>query len=184
MPSNFPTRAPVGLISGALLGVLSLVPILAAWHFCQLPVQKFYFGQYVASYLSETPIGTIAAFMKHSRRHDYYVLMQNGHALSIPGPEASSAISVHILHTNTTRDFHTWLRARVYEGLELPQLLGTPLAAWCVAAMLTLALGAALDLYRRKRAREGTQLRGGALMTVDQFNRATRGDGFALYVRK
>jgi hypothetical protein len=165
------------------LGVLSLVPIVAAWHFCQLPVQKFYFGQYVASYLSQTPIGTIA-FLKHFQRREYYVLMQNGHALSAAGPETGSAISVQILHTNTPRDFHTWLRGRVYDGRELPQLLATPLTAWCVASMLILGLGAALDFDRRKRAREGTQLRGGDLMTVEQFNRATRGDGFALYVRK
>jgi hypothetical protein len=63
-------------------------------------------------------------------------------------------------------------------------LLATPLAAWGVAAAFVFGLGAVLDFYRRKRAREGIQLRGSALITVEQFNRATRGDGFALYVRK
>jgi hypothetical protein len=41
-----------------------------------------------------------------------------------------------------------------------------------------------LDFQRRKRAREGQQLRGGELLSVDQFNRTTKGDGFALYVKK
>jgi hypothetical protein len=110
--------------------------------------------------------------------------MQNGHALSVLGPEAGCAISVRVVNTNTPRDFHTWLRTAVYDGREVPQLLATPLAAWGVAAAFVFGLGAVLDFYRRKRAREGIQLRGGALMTVEQFNRATRGDGFALYVRK
>jgi hypothetical protein len=89
-----------------------------------------------------------------------------------------------VIHTNTPRDFHTWLRAVVYDGREVPRLLATPLACWSLAAVSLFGLGAVLDFYRRKRAREGIQLRGGVLMTVAQFNRATRGDGFALYVRK
>jgi hypothetical protein len=184
MPSNFPTRAPIGLLLGAVLSFFLVIPIVAVWHFCQVPVQKFYFGEYLASYLSQTPVGTIAAFFKHSRRHEYYVLVQNSHLLSTNRPEAGSAISVRVIHTNTARDFHTWLRTAVYDGREVPQLLATPLAAWGVAAAFVFGLGAVLDFYRRKRAREGIQLRGGDLMTVEQFNRATRGDGFALYVRK
>src|SRR5260370_24913330 len=141
MPSNFPTRAPVGLISGAFLGVVSLVPIVAAWHFCQLPVQKFYLGQYVASYLSQTPIGTVAAFLKHSRRHEYYVLIQNGHPLSGTGAETGSSISVQVLHTDSPGDFHTWMRARIYYGREVPRLLQTPLAAWCLTPAFVSAPG-------------------------------------------
>ncbi len=93
-------------------------------------------------------------------------------------------ISVRVIHTNTPRDFYTWLRGRVYDGREVPQLLRTAIAVWSLSAVLLFGLGAVLDFYRRKRAREGIKLRGGALMTIDQFNRATRGDGFALYVRK
>jgi len=39
MASNFPTRAPVGLIGGGLLALLSLVPILAGW---QAREREFY----------------------------------------------------------------------------------------------------------------------------------------------
>src|SRR5260370_34677946 len=114
MPSNFPTRAPVGLLLGAVLGFFLVIQIVAIWHFCQLPIEKFYFGESLSSYLSQTPVGTIAAFFKHSRRHEYYVLVQNGHALLATGSETGSAISVRVIHTNTPRDFHTWLCTAVY----------------------------------------------------------------------
>jgi hypothetical protein len=184
MPNNFPARAPIGLFLGAVLGFFLVIPIVAVWYFCQPPIEKFYFGEYLASYLSQTPVGTIAGFFKHSRRHEYYVLAQDGHLLSAAGSETGSAISVRVIHTNTPRDFHTWLRTAVYDAREVPHVFAVPLAAWGVAAAFVFGLGAVLDFYRRKRAREGVQLRGGVLMTVAQFNRATRGDGFALYVRK
>src|ERR1700719_2366463 len=120
MANNFPTRAPVGLISGGLPALISVVPILAAWYFIQLPVQKFYFGEYVASYLSQTLVGTVAGFFRHSPGHTYYVLMQNGHPLSGSVPETGSAISVRVIHTRTPTRFHTWLRTAVYDGRELP----------------------------------------------------------------
>jgi hypothetical protein len=44
-------------------------------------------------------------------------------------------------------------------------------------------VGALLDFRRRKRAREGMQLRGGEMLTVEEFNRVTKGDGFGLYVK-
>ena len=65
-------------LSFCLLSVLSIVPILAVWQRVQRPVQRFYLGQYVVTYLSATPIGTVAAFFKGSKEHTYHVLTQNG----------------------------------------------------------------------------------------------------------
>jgi hypothetical protein len=109
--------------------------------------------------------------------------MQSGHPLSAAGPETGSPISVYVLHTKSPGDFHTWLRTRIYAGREVRQLLATPLTAWCGVCILSLGLGIIVDFRRRKRAREGMKLRGGDLMSVKQFNRATKGDGFALYVK-
>ena len=52
----------------------------------------------------------------------------------------------------------------------------------CIFFTLLLA-GVVCDFLRRKRAREGVKLRGPDLMTRDEFNEATHGDGFTLYVR-
>jgi hypothetical protein len=65
--------------------------------------------------------------------------------------------------------------------------LDTELARFLFALKLAtlpmLTLGTVLDFRRRKRAREGLQLRGGEMLTVDEFNRVTKGDGFGLYVK-
>jgi hypothetical protein len=183
MPSNFPSRAPVGLLTGVISAVLCFVPSLAIWHFLQSPVRQFYFGEYVLTSLSQTAVGSVAAFFRHSQGHTYYVLTQKGHLVSsVLDPHVG--FSVRALHFDSPAPFHTWLHDRVYGGRELLDLLRVPLAAWCGLAVLLFGLGIVLDFRRRKRAREGQQLRGGELLSVKEFNRATKGDGFALYVQK
>jgi hypothetical protein len=183
MASNFPLRAPVGLIGGGLLALISFVPILAGWQALQPPVQRFYLGQYVVTYLSATPVGTVAAFFKGSKEHTYHVLGQNGHLVYRSVPAAAGPVSVHIMQGWQPSAFHAWLRAGVYGGRETPDLFRVPLGIWCFTAIFVFGLGAVLDFRRRKRAREGEQLRGGEMLTVDEFNRVTKGDGFGLYVK-
>jgi hypothetical protein len=55
--------------------------------------------------------------------------------------------------------------------------------ALSIAFYFSLVLfGVSYDCVRRKRAREGVPLRGPALMTRRAFNRAMKGDRFALHV--
>jgi hypothetical protein len=68
-------------------------------------VQKFYFGEYVASDLSQTPVGAVAAFFRHSQDHTYYVLIQNGQRVSGHGPIPGAPISVQVLHATTPSSF-------------------------------------------------------------------------------
>src|SRR6476660_8790407 len=76
---NFPTRAPVGLLLGAVLGLVSIIPVFAIWHRYQPPLERFYFPQYIGSTLAQTPIGTVTSFF-HSRRitRTYFVLIHAG----------------------------------------------------------------------------------------------------------
>ena len=183
MPSNFPSRAPVGLITGSLSAVFCLLPILAVWQLLQTPLRKFYFSQYALSFLSQTAVGSVAAFFRHSHGHIYHVLVQKGHLVSgVPDPRF--AFAVRAVRFDSAAPFHSWVRDHIYGGRELPDLLRVPLTVWCCLASVLFGWGIVLDFQRRKRAREGQQLRGGELLTVDQFNRATKGDGFALYVQK
>jgi hypothetical protein len=183
MPSNFPSRAPVGLLTGVLSAVLCFVPTLALWHFLQSPVRQFYFGEYVLTSLSQTAVGSVVAFFRHSQRHTYYVLAQRGH-LVWSDLDPHVGFSVRAVHFESSTSFDTWLRDRVYGGRELLDLLRVPMAVWCCLAVLFFGLGIVLDFRRRKRAREGQQLRGGELLSVKEFNRTTKGNGFALYVQK
>jgi hypothetical protein len=182
MQSNFPTRAPVGLIAGSLLAVLSIAPIFAIWQHLQPPVQRFYLGQYAVTYLSATPIGTVATFFKGTKQHTYHVLAQNRHLVSGPVAEIGP-LTVHVVHGENPATFHAWLRNAVYGGREVQDVVRGPIGVWCFAAVSMFAVGAVLDFRRRKRAREGQQLRGGEILTVNEFNRVTKGDGFGLYVK-
>jgi hypothetical protein len=183
MASNFPLRAPIGLIAGVLLAGISIIPIMAVWLGLQPPVERFYVGQYVVTSISSTPIGTVATFFKGSQDHKYHVLVQNGHPVSGPVAE-TRLLSVRVVHGENPTAFHAWLRVNVYHGRDLSDLFRPPLEVWCAVALCSFVLGAVLDFRRRKSAREGIQLRGGEMLTVDEFNSVTKGDGFGLYVKK
>ena len=57
------------------------------------------------------------------------------------------------------------------------------MAAWIGIFLILVLAGVVWDFLRRKRAREGVKLRGPDLLTRSEFNEATNGDGFTLYVR-
>lgn len=180
---NFPTRVPVGLILGVVLGFVSIVPVFAIWHRYQPPLERFYFPQYIGSTLAQTSIGTVTSLF-HGQRitRTYFVLMQSGRPVTRTSAlHAGRHLSVRIVET-TPRIFGVWLQHQIYDGrafrevLQLPILLSLSLFFSLVLAGLT------YDGVRRKRAREGVPLRGPDLMTRRAFNRATKGDGFTLHV--
>ena len=180
---NFPTRAPVGLLLGAVLGIVSIVAVFAVWHRYQPPLERFYLPQYIGSTLAQTPIGTVTSLF-HSRRNTrtYFVLMQAGRPLtSAAGPDPARHLSVRFVET-TPGIFDAWLRTQIYGGRAFREVLQLPIAL-SIALYFSLVLaGLAYDCVRRKRAREGVPLRGPDLMTRRAFNRATKGDGFILHV--
>jgi hypothetical protein len=180
---NFPTRAPVGMFLGAILGILSFIPVFAIWHRYQPPLERFYFPQYIGSTLAQTPIGTVISFF-HSRRNirTYFVLMQGGRPVtSTADLDPARHVSVRFVET-TPRIFGVWLQHQIYRGRAFRIVLQVPIAlstALCFGLFLS---GLSYDCVRRKRTREGVPLRGPDLMTRAAFNRATKGDGFTLHV--
>jgi hypothetical protein len=180
---NFPTRAPVGMLLGATLGLVSFIPVFAVWHRYQPPLERFYFPQYIGSTLAQTPIGTVVSFF-HSRRNTrtYFVLMQGRRPVtSAAGLNPARHVSVRFVET-TPRIFGTWLQHQIYGGREFRQVLQMPIVLSIGVYFSLLLSGLAYDCVRRKRAREGVPLRGPDLMTRRAFNRATKGDGFTLHV--
>jgi hypothetical protein len=180
---NFPTRAPVGMILGVVLGLFSFVPISIVWHRYQPPLERFYFPQYIGSTLAQTPIGTAISFFNGRRTtRTYFVLMQNGRpATSDAGLDPARHVSVRSVET-TPRIFGAWLQHQIYGGREFHEVLQVPIAAWIALFFSLFLSGVGADFARRKRAREGIPLRGPELMTRRAFNRATKGDGFTLHV--
>jgi len=180
---NFPTRAPVGMLLGTVLGLFSVIPIFAVWHHFQPPLERFYWPQYLGSTLAQTPVGSVISFF-HSRRktRTYFVLLQKGRPVSSsiridPAPP----VSVRSIET-TPRIFGSWLRMQIYGGHNVLELLRTPLLFWTSIALSLVLCGLVSDFRRRKRAREGVPLRGPELLSRRDFNRVTKGDGFTLHV--
>ncbi len=183
MPENFPTRAPLGFLLGIVLGALSIVPILALWQHFEPPLERFYFAEYLTSELAQTPVGPVISFLIHrGKARRYYMLLQNGKPVVGDGPEPGKPLSVRFMAT-TPRFFHDWLRWQIYSGREVHEVMQSPIAVWVAINLASFFAGILLDFRRRKKAREGVKLRGPDLMTRREFNRVTKGDGFALYVK-
>jgi len=181
---NFPTRAPVGMLLGAVLGLFSIVPVFAVWHHYQPSLERFYFPQYIGSALAQTPVGTVVSFFRSRRNtRTYFVLMQGGKPVNITN-RLVPALHVSVRFVSTTpRIFSLWLQSQVYKSRQLREVLQVPLALWASVGLGLFFCGVACDFQRRKRAREGVPLRGPDLMTRRQFNQATKGDGFTLHVQ-
>jgi hypothetical protein len=172
------------MLLGAVLGLFSTVPVFAVWHRCQPPLERFYFPQYVGSALAQTPVGTVISFF-HSRpsTRTYFVLLQGGKPVtSTIGLDPARHVSVRFVST-TPRIFSLWLQNQVYSGRDFREVLEAPLALWASIGFSLFLCGLAFDFERRKRAREGVQLRGPDLLGTREFNRVTKGDGFTLHVR-
>lgn len=182
---NFPTRAPVGMLFGSVLGLVSIIPIFAIWHRYQPALERFYFPQYIGSALAQTPVGTVISFF-HSRpsTRTYFVLIQGGKPVtSTKGLDPARHVSVRFVST-TPRIFSLWLQNQVYSGRDFREIVEAPLVLWIGVALTLFLCGLTLDFQRRKRAREGVALRGPELMTRRAFNRTTKGDGFTLHVHE
>ena len=181
---NFPTRAPIGMLLGVVLGLLSVIPIFVVWHRLQSPLERFYFPQLIGSALAQTPLGTVTSLF-HGRRttRTYFILMQGNRPLTTVAPfDPKRRISVRFVQT-PPRIFGTWLRSRIYGGRSFREVVQAPIVSWAAIFVTLLLAGVVCDFLRRKRAREGVKLRGPDLMTRTEFNEATHGDGFTLYVR-
>jgi hypothetical protein len=180
---NFPTRAPVGMLLGGILGLFSIVPVFFLWHHLWPPLGRFYLPQYFGSTLAQTPVGKVISFFdSRQKTRLYFVLAQNGRPVtSGAGLDAARHFSVRFVET-TPRIFASWLRMQIYGGHTVLELLRTPLLFWASIALSLVLGGLIWDFRRRKLAREGVPLRGPELLSLRDFNRVTNGDGFTLHV--
>lgn len=178
---RFPTRIPVGFIIGACLTLAAALLTYKTWRHFQSPLESFYLGTYLEA--SIMPSRTLLS--GRPLLHRFYIVTVDGHDAT-PGtlPATMAGFSGRFVHAQPSV-FAQWLRAAIYHGETPGDLMAVPLIVWASIAAVLLVAGAIFDFQRRRRAREGEQLRGPESMTVAQFNRTIprKEKGFALRTR-
>jgi len=178
---QFPTRVPVGFLIGACLAVAAAPLTYKTWRHFQSPLESFYLGTYLKA--SVMPSRTLLS--GRPRLHRFYVVTVNGHDAT-PGtlPATMAGLSGRFVDVQPSV-FAQWLRAAIYHGETPGDLIAAPLIVWASLAAVFLIAGGIFDFRRRRKAREGEQLRGPESMTVSQFNKTIprKEKGFALHTR-
>jgi len=178
---QFPTRIPVGFLIGACLTLAAAPVTYKFWQHFQSPLESFYLG----TYLKASVMPSRALLSGRPLLHRFYIVTVNGHDAT-PGtlPQTMTGLSGRFVDVQPSV-FAQWLRAAIYRGEKAGDLIAVPLMVWASIAAVLVVAGAIFDFRRRRRAREGEQLRGPESMTVSQFNRTIprKEKGFALRTR-
>lgn len=170
--ANFPTRFPVGAVSGLLVGVLLLGGVFEGWRYSKPPLQRGYIGQYVKcnAWLAweRLPFSHLfAAGNATEPRRDFTLIVG----------------STRMAEKVQPRKFYAYLWKDIYEEESPFATLPFWLVGWFLLFLTALIIGGVYDARRHRRAREGEALRGPETLTPDQYNRITKGDGFALTIK-
>lgn len=178
---QFPTRVPVGFMLAACL-VLAAAPLsYKTWRHFQSPLESFYLG----TYLKASVMPSNALLSRRPLLHRFYIVTVDGHDAT-PGtlPATIAGLSGRFVNVQPYV-FAQWLTAAIYHGETPADLIAVPLIVWATVAAMFLVAGATFDFRRRRKAREGEQLRGPETMTVSQFNKTIprKEKGFALRTR-
>jgi hypothetical protein len=87
-------------------------------------------------------------------------------------------------HTNRAMAGYLYLRGNVFGKRGVAELFRSPLISSGVLFAVALFFGMGLDAKRLNDFRKGKKLRGWDILTPRQFNRRTKGDGFAFLIKK
>ena len=178
---QFPTRVPVAFIVGACFAVAAAPLTFKTWQHFQSPLESFYLGTYLKA--SVMPSRTLLS--GRPLLHRFYVVTINGHdATPATLPPTMAGLSGRFVDVQPSV-FAQWLRAAIYHGDTPGDLIAGPVITWAAVAALLFVAGVIFDFRRRRKAREGEQLRGPESMTVPQFNKTIprKEKGFVLRTR-
>jgi hypothetical protein len=165
--------APAGILCALLLSVTAAIGLLQTWRYFAPALQAYYLPVYGReSFLPHV------AFGKAAHRLKRYFAVYQGSALATDGTLATdpARISVRPLLAQP-QQFTSWLRAAIYHGKTVPQVLRIPLIASGCCLLVFLVAGVVFDAQRLQAFRRGRKLRGPDLLSTRHFNRRIQGDG-------
>src|SRR5664279_4457 len=169
----FPSRIPIGVILGAVFALAAAPAILGVWHHRQSPLESFYLPSYAKAYVQPSHGLLTGKLIPHS----FYLVTVNGtYAVPETMPLDMHGVSGRFVDVLPSA-YAAWLKPAIYHGKTPVEVLELPLLIWASSAMVLILAGAVYDFRRRRRAREGWQLRGPEHKTIPEFNRLTKARG-------
>jgi hypothetical protein len=171
--SAFPTRLPAGLLLGGLCALAVAPVVFTVWHRSQSPLESFYLPSYAKAYVQPSHGLLTGKLIPHS----FYLVTVNG-TFAVPEtlPPDMRGVSGRFVDVLPSA-YAAWLKPAIYHGKTPVEVLELPLLIWASSGMLLILAGGVYDFRRRRRAREGWQLRGPEHKTIRQFNRLTKARG-------
>jgi hypothetical protein len=164
---------PVGILCALLLSAVAAFASLQTWRHFAPALQAYYLPVYARESLFPH-----LAFGRAAHRAKRYLAVYHDAALATDETldMKPANISVRPLFAQPWQ-FTAWLRAAIYHGNTVPQVLRTPLIGSAVCLFAFLFTGVAFDAQRLQTFRRGRKLRGPDLLSTVQFNRRIHGDG-------
>ncbi len=174
MASEFPSRG-AGILLTLGLALVSGCVTFGLWYQQIAPIQSFYLWTFAKTEL--TP--DLSLFHKAAPKR-YVVVTFGGRdatLASMPGTLAGTG------SRNTYTDpasFDSWLKKVIYEGETFSKFAETPLVIWGFFVLFALIAGTLVSKGQKRKAHDGTKLRGPDLISRWEFNRRIKGDGFPI----
>jgi hypothetical protein len=146
-------------VLAALLG--GVCWLMGEYQLVWTPLERAYFKGYAVS-------GLDLSILPH--QHRFNVLVdRDGRAVTQEELDGGTAVAWTV-GTINDKQWHAWLRANIYDGKDVADLL-TPALYWFAGSLaLLLPIGGWLDLRRARERREGIVLRGAELVSRQAFH--------------
>lgn len=199
----WPYQIPIYAYSTAFISVVLTFLFVCGWiRFAMTPLQRYYLPLYERT-------SVIGVFSK-SHRSEYRVLFVTGHGLTPkpvqnvdvklgrtpePGGKTIPLVLTEdalqhgytLLFRGPLRSFddvrlRDYMKEVVYDTASLPVFVRPPLICGLAVFLIALPFAVWKDVERQKQLRYGRRLKGPAMLTPRQFNRAVKGDGIGFKI--
>ncbi|MGH9436221.1 MAG: type IV secretion system DNA-binding domain-containing protein, partial [Terriglobia bacterium] len=170
--------APVGILCALVLSAVAAFGCFRVWRRSAPPLQAYY----LPTYARESLLPHLA-FGRAAHHPTRYLAIFDGSNLATDEMLATDPVHITVRPVFAQpRQFTAWLRAAIYHGNTLFQVLEFPLVGSAVCLILLLSGGVMFDAEQITAFRRGRKLRGPDLLSARHFNRRIHGDGLTFQV--
>lgn len=168
---RMPSRFPVGIMTGIFLALLVCFAAFRQWKSRLPPLQQFYLMSY------SMPTFALPGKPRQAKATIIFAGDQPATPASFSGAP-NKELSVRRIDVHPAL-YHRWLKSTIYGGQDLQEVLFIPVFGSGLCVFMGVIGGCFVDAKRIRIRRNGLKLKGPDLLTVQQYNHLTKGDGIA-----